>query len=159
MTRSENHLVATQRNPVPFAAFSGLPEQSVEADGFAVGPTGDDFRLYGGPCSCTVKLGQQLAAIGPLDDERSGDVAVAADPATGHVYVESQSSMDAVTEWDTGAINGSPGNEHDEILGVGLSVSSFGSSQLSGSSGQGGIARQRLERGHLCSQPGRRKSG
>ncbi len=137
----ENHLVATLENTGVSGSGSGVSEKQQEADGFAVGPTGDDFLLYGGACSCTAKLGQQLAGIGPLDNEGSGDVAVAADPATGHVYVESESSADSVTEWDTGAINGS-----EELLqptrrpGVGVPVSSFGSSQLSGSAGQGGIA-------------------
>ncbi len=137
---AENHLVATQRNPTPFASESGLPSQGAEADGFAVDPTGDDFLLYGGSCSCAAKVGQQLAALGPLDDEGSGDVAVAVDPATGHVYVESQSSVDSVTEWDTGAINGSPRDVHNKTPGVGVPVSNFGSSQLSGAAGQGGIA-------------------
>ncbi len=136
-----NHLVATQRNASPFVELSGLPKQLPEADGFAVGPTGDNFLLYGGSCSCTAKLGQQLAGIGPFDNEGSDDVALAGDPATGHVYVASQSSLDSVTEWDTGAMNGSEAPSGTlEVPGVGVLVSSFGSSQLSGSSGQGGVA-------------------
>ena len=139
----ENHLIATQSNAEPNVSFSGVPKlpEGPEADGFAVGPTGDDFLLYGGPCSCTAKLGQQLAGLGPLDDEGSGDVAVGVDPATGHAYVASQSSgVSSVTEWDTGAINGSPFAPGLHVPGVGVLVSSFGSLQLSGSAGQGGVA-------------------
>ncbi len=135
-----NHLVATQRNPGG-PGQAGMPKQLPEAEGFAVGPTGDDFLLYGGSCSCAAAVGQQLAGLGSLDNAGSGDVALAADPATGHVYVESQSSLDSVTEWDTGAMNGStllPGATN-YFAGVGVPVSSFGS-QLSGSSGQGGVA-------------------
>jgi hypothetical protein len=140
-----NHLVATQRNEQDDESDDGLPvnQKNQEADGLAVGPTGDDFLLYGGSCSCTAKLGQQLAGIGTLDNEGAGDVALAGDPATGHVYVASQSSLDSVTEWDTGAMNGgaapSTGGTR-EIPGVGVPVSSFGSLQLSGSAGQGGVA-------------------
>jgi hypothetical protein len=136
-----NHLVATQRNPGG-PGSAGMPKQLPEAEGFAVGPTGDDFLLYGGSCSCAAAVGQQLAGLGSLDNAGSGDVALAADPATGHVYVESQSSLDSVTEWDTGAMNGGstllPGATN-YFAGVGVPVSSFGS-QLSGSSGQGGVA-------------------
>ncbi len=129
-----NHLVAEQanKNAVP----GSLPSQGQQGDGFAVGPTGDDFMLYEG-CSCMAKLGQQLAGLGQVDNARSGDVAVAADPATGHIYVDDQSS---VAEWDTGAINGSSRLEGVELASSGTLVSSFGSLQLSGSSGQGGIA-------------------
>ena len=56
----------------------------------------------GPSCSCTVKFGQQLSALGRVDGRESGDVAVAVDPATGHLYVDDQSS---VAEWDTGAMN------------------------------------------------------
>ena len=93
-----------------------------------------------GSCSSTAKLGQQLAGLGLLDNEGSGDVALAADPATGHVYVASQSSVDSVTEWDTGAMNGAERPKNFKAPGVGVLVSSFGSSRLSGSAGQGGIA-------------------
>ncbi len=135
---SANHLVAEQVNRTTAENNSGLPQEK-SAHGFAVGPTGDDYLLYEG-CSCTGKLGQQLAGLGPLDNRGSGDVAVAADPATGHVYVDDQSSGgSSVTEWDTGAINGSP-QFQGVSPGVAALVSSFGSLQLSGSSGQGGIA-------------------
>ena len=64
----------------------------------------------------------------------AGDVAVAIDPATGDLYIDDQSS---VAEWDTGAMNRNGG----ELSGTeGTLVSRFGSLQLSGSSGQGGIA-------------------
>jgi NHL repeat len=128
---SANHLVARQLNKNLGAADSGVPSNTFqEAHGFAVGPTGDDYLLYES-CSCVVKLGQQTAGLGQVDNAPSGDVALAADPATGHLYSDSQSS---IAEWDTGAMNGSE-------RGVGAAVrvgASFGA--LSGSSGQGGIA-------------------
>ena len=136
---SANHVVAEQVNTRAGSANSGVPFAEISNTyGFAVGPTGDDFLLYKS-CSCTAKFGQQLAGLGTLDNAGSGDVAVASDPATGHVYVDDQSS---VSEWDTGAINGSeylriPG---EPPVGTGALVSSFGSGQLSGASGQGGIA-------------------
>jgi hypothetical protein len=127
---SANHLIAHQ------LTTSGQTTVQ-EADGFAVGPTGDDYLLYQS-CSCTWKMGQQLAELGQVDKSHAGDVAVAADPATGHLYVAGQS---AITEWDTGAMNTS--REINVIQfdfeAVGAQVGeAFGS--LSGSSGQGGIA-------------------
>ena len=134
-----NRLVAEQLNETANQiAEGGIPEEQPREDGYAVGPSGDSFMLYGGSCSCTVKLGQQLPGLGELDQVGSSDVAVAADPATGHVYVDDQS---IVAEWDTGAMNGSkllPASREAEA--VGTLVSRFGSPQLSGSSGQGGIA-------------------
>jgi hypothetical protein len=129
---SANNLIAEQRNPTSTASSSGVPEGPQDAHGFAVGPTGDDYLLYGA-CSCTAKLGQQLAGLGELDKALAGDVAVAADPATGHVYVDDQSS---VSEWDSGAMNGN--NKKGE--GTGTLVSSFSRAGFSGSLGQGGIA-------------------
>jgi DNA-binding beta-propeller fold protein YncE len=134
-----NHLVAVQLNEdaAENASKDSLPE-ALGAHGFAVGPTGDDFRLYEG-CACVGKLGSQLADLGQVDRHGSGDVALSVDPATNHVYIDDQSS---VGEWDTGAINGQ--NEipatHKEFEGAGVLVGSFGSLQLSGSSGQGGLA-------------------
>ncbi len=142
---SANNLVAEQKNNEAHEPQSGLPFEPQDADGFAVGPTGDDFLLYGGSCSCTAKLGQQLAGLGELDNAGSGDVAVAVDPATGHVYVDDQSS---VVEWDTGALNG--GNDGFGGTGTGTLVSSFSRAGLSGSSGQGGIAVNGWSWRHLC---------
>jgi DNA-binding beta-propeller fold protein YncE len=138
---SANRLIAQQLNRHDGADKAGLP-MAERVHGFAVGPTGDDYLLYGErfgrACSCTVKVGQQLAGLGVLDSAGSGDVAIAADSASGHVYVSDQSS---VTEWDTSAMNGSPairGTETNEAAGT--LVSRFGSLQLTGSSMQGGIA-------------------
>jgi hypothetical protein len=138
-----NNLIAHQTNGKATNHMSGIPAYRSEADGFAVGPTGDDYMIFGTKeCSCTAKLGQQLAGLGLLDDYRSGDVAIAADPASGHVYVDDASS---VAEWDAGALNGSPekrenGGYQGENEGEGVLVSRFGSAQLSGTSGKGGIA-------------------
>jgi DNA-binding beta-propeller fold protein YncE len=126
-----NHLIAHQLNGAPAKHDSGLANHGVPGDGFAVGPTGDDYMIFS-ECSCTAKLGQQLSGLGLLDNEGSADVAVAADPATGHVYVDDASS---VAEWDGGALNGSP-----DRVGEGVLVSRFGEGPLTGSSGQGGIA-------------------
>ena len=84
-----------------------------------------------------VKLGQQTAGLGRLESGQAGDVALAADPATGHLYSDNQSS---IAEWDTGAMNGSKKSQRTRAkrkprVQVGQS---FGS--LTGSSGQGGIA-------------------
>ena len=95
---STNHLIAKQISVFGGSGSSGVPGTTPEAYGFAVGPTGDDYPIYES-CSCTVKLGQQLAGLGKLDSDGSGDVAVATDPESGHVYVDDQSS---VGEWDTG---------------------------------------------------------
>ena len=133
---SANHLIAEQRNLQPYESLSGVPREQQDADGFAVGPTGDDYLLYGG-CSCTAKLGQQLAGLGELENAHAGDVAVAADPATGHVYVDDQTS---VGEWDTGAMNGNEVH-NEEGEGAGTLVSSFSETELAGSSApQGGVA-------------------
>ncbi len=136
-----NHLIAQQHANEPSEHLSGIP-QALPGDGFAVGPSGDDYMLFkqgnASPCSCTAKLGQQLAALGLIDNYGSGDVAIAADAATGHLYVDDQSS---VAEWDNGAVNGAkfiPNSFEEE--GAGTLVSRFGEGRLSGSSGQGGIA-------------------
>ncbi len=136
-----NSLIAKQVNEDTIGGpGAGTEEEEQKAQiGFTVGPTGDNYLLYGGSCSCVVKFGQQLAALGQVDSYRSGAVAIAADPATGHVYIDDQSS---VGEWDTGATNGSSADSiHSE--GDGTLVSSFGSEpgQLSASAGeQAGIA-------------------
>jgi DNA-binding beta-propeller fold protein YncE len=131
-----NHLIAEQSNPYPTRHLSGIPERG-EAGGFAVGPTGDAYMIFR-ECACTAKLGQQLAGLGLLDNYHSEDVAIAADPASGHVYVDDSSS---VAEWDAGALNGSPPiPSSSESEGDGVLVSRFGSALLSGTTGQGGIA-------------------
>ena len=93
---SANYLVAEQSNPETFP-FTGVPDD-LQAHGFAVGPTGDDYLLYES-CGCTGKFGQQLAGLGAIDSDNSGDVAIAADPQTNHVYVDRQSE---IIPWDTG---------------------------------------------------------
>jgi hypothetical protein len=137
-----NNLIAHQIDGNVGTHLSGVPQERPGADGFAVGPTGDDYMIFKAECSCTAKLGQQLAGLGLLDDYRSGDVAIAADPASGHVYVDEQSSVsDFVSEYDAGALNGSPGiPTSGESEGEGVLVSRFGQAQLSGSPGKGGIA-------------------
>jgi hypothetical protein len=134
---STNRLIAEQVNSAATEHAIGVPEEP-SADGFAVGPTGDDYLLYEA-CSCSAKFGQQLAGFGALDDANAGDVALAVDPATGSVYADDQSS---VAEWDTAAMNGDkpPISGSAEVEDSDELVSRFGSSQLSGSSGQGGIA-------------------
>ncbi len=104
-----------------------------KAHGFAVSATGDDYLMYEPSCSCTEKVGQKLSPLGSVDDEEAGDVAVAVDPVTGDLYADDQSS---VAEWDTGAMN------RDSALGksAGMLVARFGSGELSGTSGEGGIA-------------------
>jgi hypothetical protein len=110
--------------------------------GFAVAPTGDEYPLLS-PCDCIEKLGGNDDHLGQMDSgsptEPSSDVAVAVDPATGHVYVDDQSS---VREWDTGEMNGHLTQAHatNIAIGVGALVSTFGGLQLSSSAGQGGIA-------------------
>jgi hypothetical protein len=135
-----NRLIAEQLSPNATQGGDGVPS-TPQAHGFAVSPTGDDYQLYEAPCTCAVKFGQQLSGLGRIDAGESGDVAIATDPATGEVYV--QSSRPSVAEWDTGAMDrGSkllPGSFEAE--GVGELVSSFGSLSLPvSSSAQGGIA-------------------
>ncbi len=84
------------------------------------------------------KFGQVLTGLGRVDNG-PGDIAMAVDPASGHLYVDDQSS---VVEWDTGGLDGyvHP-NSGEEDIGTGAEVSSFGSLQLSASPAQqGGIA-------------------
>ena len=113
--------------------FTGV--EGVTAHGFAVSATGDDYQIYQQPDGDTVKFGQKLAPIGRVDSTEAGDVAVAVDPATGHLYTDDQSS---VAEWDTGAINGN--TEQGAAANGALLVARFGSFELSGASGQAGIA-------------------
>ncbi len=110
--------------------------QTSPDDSFAAGPTGDYYTLF--DCGCVEKFGQVLTGLGRVDNG-PGDIAMAVDPASGHLYVDDQSS---VVEWDTGGLDGyvHP-NSGEEDIGTGAEVSSFGSLQLSASPAQqGGIA-------------------
>ncbi len=106
--------------------------------GFAVGLTGDGYLLY--ECGCVEKFGGSLAQLGRVDSG-PGDVAVAADPVSGHLYVDDQSS---IAEWDTGDMDGqveAPGNAAEDISSATLVGSSFTTPGLSGVfAQQGGIA-------------------
>lgn len=106
--------------------------------GFAVDPAGDAFQLYGpSACGCVRMYSPNMEGFGYVDNN-AGDVAVAVDPATGHVYTDDQT---AVSEWDPGDMNGiAVNNSNGEPVASGALVSSFGSFVLSGGSGQGGIA-------------------
>jgi hypothetical protein len=111
--------------------------------GFATGgQPGGDYPLLS-PCGCMAKVGPHGEMYGRVDGGSSA-VAAAVDPVSGHVYVDEQSS---VSEWDTGEMNGAPGlpsgppeEAEKNITSTGTLVSRFGSFQLTGSSGQGGIA-------------------
>jgi hypothetical protein len=134
-----NRLVARQEWSVGTYESPGVPEQGEggQAHDFAVSTTGDDYSIYEPSCSCTVKFGQHVSALGSVDGLEAGDVAVAVDPATGQLYADDQSS---VAEWDTGAMNRNDKGMTGAIVAAGTLVARFGSLQLSGSSGQGGIA-------------------
>jgi hypothetical protein len=119
-----------------------LPERGLggaQVYGFATaGQPGGDYPLLS-PCGCAARLGPNGEHYGRVD-EGSAAVAVAVDPANGHVLVDDQSALThSVSEWDTGEMNGPPTTG---IVGTGTFVSSFGSLQLTGSSEheQGGIA-------------------
>ncbi len=133
-----NHLIARQPLEGEFwiNASPGIPNGVSKAHGFAVSTTGDNYPMYEPLCSCTLKFGQKLSPLGRVDSGEAGDVAVAVDPATGHLYADDQSS---VAEWDTGAMNRNS-EEHFNGNAAGTLVSRFGSLELSGTSGQGGIA-------------------
>ncbi len=134
-----NRLVARQalHNDDYEGLGTGIPSES-GAHGFAVSTTGDDYPIYEPSCSCTVKFGQKLFPLGRVDSGEAGDVAVAVDLVTGHLYADDQSS---VAEWDTGAMNHNSVNKGSaEVVAAGALVARFGSLQLSSSSGEGGIA-------------------
>ncbi len=132
-----NHLIARQEwntwNAAPGVGLAKIPP----AHGFAVSVTGDDYPIYEPSCSCTLKFGQQLSALGRVDSGEAGDVAVAVDPATGDLYADDQSS---VAEWDTGAMNRNSTATEKNNEFAGTLVARFGSVELSGTSGEGGIA-------------------
>jgi DNA-binding beta-propeller fold protein YncE len=103
--------------------------------GFALSPTDDMYLLES--CGCMEKRGGNMEPLGRVDPGPSA-VAAAVDPATGHLYVDDQSS---VAEWDTGTMNGqvTPFTNFEDVSSGEL-VSSFGSTQLSGAPEEGGIA-------------------
>ncbi len=133
-----NGRLAVQHNINATENDTGVPSEfgALQAHGFTVSPSGDDYLLYEG-CSCAVKFGQQLSGLGRVDNSGSGDVAAAVDPATGHLYVDGQSF---VAEWDTSAMSGSGFSAGEYVRAGTALVSSFGSPQLSSSAGEGGIA-------------------
>jgi DNA-binding beta-propeller fold protein YncE len=140
--------------------------ETIAENGVAAGPTGDDYVLGEtsginglNACSCVSKFGGGLDGelrglssapgakilgeqndLGEVDASGLGDVAVAVDPVSGHLYVDDQSS---VAEWDTGAMNGDLFGAAGEILPTATQIgSSFSALGLSGVSGkeEGGIA-------------------
>ncbi len=133
-----NHLIARQQQYAEDQIVGdGVPSEP-QAHGFAVSATGDDYSTYEPSCSCTVKWGQKLSGLGRVDDGEAGDVAVAVDPADGHLYADDQSS---VAEWDTGAMNRNNKIEYSGArFAAGTLLARFGSLQLSGLAGEGGIA-------------------
>ncbi len=134
-----NQLIASQglANEEGDTEGEGVPGSGdPRAHGFAVSATGDDYPVYEPSCSCTLKFGQRLSGLGRVDSE-AGDVAVAVDPATGHLYADDQSS---VAEWDTGAMNRNSVGQQAKLVAAGTLVARFGSLQLSSSSSEGGIA-------------------
>ncbi len=133
-----NHLIARQQwhSDAYNGGEPGIPNEH-QAHGFAVSATGDDYPIYEPSCSCTIKLGQHLSPLGRVDSGEAGDVAVAVDPATGHLYADDQSS---VAEWDTGAMNANSARTNNGASAAGMLVARFDSLQLSSSAGEGGIA-------------------
>ena len=104
-------------------------------DSFVASPAGDYYTLFG--CGCAEKFGQTLIGLGRVDNG-PGDIAMAVDPMSGHLYVDDQSS---VVEWDTGGLDGYDYPHDTEDVGTGAEASSFGSLQLTASPAQqGGIA-------------------
>ena len=104
--------------------------------GFAVDPANDIYALRGG-CDCVEKFDSDPGEDLGLVDNGSTGIALAVDQATGHVYIDEQSS---VVEWDAGEMKNY--DIEGKIPGGtrGTLVSSFGSLQLSSSMGEGGIA-------------------
>ncbi|HEY1688081.1 MAG TPA: hypothetical protein VGF95_04380 [Solirubrobacteraceae bacterium] len=129
-----NHLTASQEleSENQVAGDWGVPGEP-KAHSFAVSAGGDDYAVYEPSCACTAKFGQKLSPLGSVDGAEAGDVAVAVDPVTGSLFADDQSS---VAEWDTGAMN----RDSPEVKSAGTLVTRFGSSELAGTSGQGGIA-------------------
>ncbi len=135
-----NRFIASQQWFISDPLSEGNPKEGQDY-GFAVSATGDDYPITK-RCSCALKFGQRLSPLGRVDSGEGGDVAVAVDPATGHLYADDQSS---IAEWDTGAMNRNSvgvtnGAGQEESSAAGTLVARFGSSQLASSSGEGGIA-------------------
>jgi hypothetical protein len=125
-------------NAFIISLVGGLSDLSPEY-ALAVAPAGDMY-LPELECGCVGKYGGNMEPLGRVDGGPA-DVAAAVDPATGHLYVDGGSS---VGEWDTGGMNGvnhaPPIGFSFPIASTGALVSSFGSLQLSATTGQGGIA-------------------
>jgi DNA-binding beta-propeller fold protein YncE len=104
---------------------SGIPPEH----GFALSPTGDYYMLFEA-CGCIDKLGGgelQLTTLGRVD-QGPGDVAMAVDPVSGHLYVDDQAQ---VVELDTGGMNNYESlPDSSEDAPSAAEVSSFGSGQL-----------------------------
>jgi hypothetical protein len=103
--------------------------------GFALSPARDAYKLVAG-CHCVDKFAAAGEWLGQVDDGSAG-VALAVDPATGHVYIDEQSS---VAEWDTGEIKNYLKGQPTKEVSRGALVSEFSEAGLAGSSGEGGIA-------------------
>lgn len=126
----------------------GPTSGGIQVYGFATaGQSGGDYPLLS-PCGCVARLGPNGEHYGRVDDG-SAAVAVAVDPADGHVYVDDQSALEhSVSEWDTGEMNGTPEHTSSEagekgLESTGTFVASLGSPFLTGSTEhpeQGGIA-------------------
>ena len=110
--------------------FTETPEA-----GFALSPTREAYELVAG-CHCVDKFAATGEWRGQVDDGSAG-VALAVDPATGHVYIDEQSS---VAEWDTGEIAQYLKRSPNQAVSQGTLVSEFSEAGLAGSSGEGGIA-------------------
>ncbi len=132
----ENILLKQQEGRTGLEGFDPSSEYLPPEDGFAISPTGDYYTLF--ECGCAEKVGQTMSGLGRVNNG-PGDVAMAVDPVSGHVYVDDQSS---VVEWDAGGLDGYDYPfDSSEDIGTGAEVSSFGSLELSPvPSQQGGIA-------------------
>jgi hypothetical protein len=101
---------------------NGQPEHS-----FAAGPTGDYYGLLA-ECGCAEKFGSTPIGLGRVDSG-PGDVAMAVDPMSGHLYVDEQSS---IVEWDTGGMDGhEKAPDSQENVATAAFVSNFGLGELS----------------------------
>src|ERR1700733_13576568 len=97
---TENILFKQEEGRHGLEIFDPSSEENPPEDSFVVGPTGDYYTLF--ECGCAEKLGQTMAGLGRVDNG-PGDVAMAVDPVSGHLYVDDQSS---VVEWDAGGLDG-----------------------------------------------------
>ncbi len=148
-----NDLLKQQEGAKSVGHFDPNIEHQSAEDSFTASPTGDYYTLFG--CGCAEKFGQALSGLGRVDDG-PGDIAMAVDPATGHLYVDDQSS---VVEWDTGGLDGY------DTLPESLRRRQYGRrsvelrfvTALGRPRPAGRDRRERLERGGLCLRPGGRK--